>query len=147
MFRSGTNVGSRIIAATVILASLLAGCSSDIYFDRRDTIGFGAGDAVAANAAEQTVDPWPRRSNNNNLTFNGMRMQHAVECYRYNAVTPPADLDPNMETSYIVPPPQPATCDTVISSRNSTQAGNSQSNNNQSGSGGALGALMNSANK
>ncbi len=63
----------------------LAPCSPAapiIYFDRRETIALGAGDAVAANAIEQTNDPWPRNSGNRNLTFNGQRMQRAVECYR-----------------------------------------------------------------
>jgi hypothetical protein len=148
MFRSRTDGGCRGVAAALVMTSLLAGCSSDIYFDRRDTIGFGAGDAVAANAAEQTVDPWPRHSNNNNLTFNGQRMQHAVECYRYGAVSPPADIDPNIDTATIVPPPQPPSCDAVISTRNNNnQANTNQSNGSQSGAGGALGALMNAANK
>ena len=48
--------------------------------------------------AEQTVDPWPRYSNNNNLAFNGERMQRAVECYRSQLIegrdpTPPTALD------------------------------------------------------
>jgi hypothetical protein len=147
MSRSRTDGTCRSVAAAVVMTSLLAACSSDIYLDRRETIALGGGDAVAANVAMQTVDPWPRRSNNNNLTFNGMRMQHAVECYRYNAVTAPADMDPTIDAASLVPPPAPATCDTVISTRNSSQTSNNQSNNNQSGSGGPLGALMNSANK
>ena len=37
--------------------------------------------------AQQTVDPWPRHANNNNLAFNGERMQRAVQCYRADKVT------------------------------------------------------------
>jgi hypothetical protein len=90
---------SRAVAATVILGALLAGCSSDIYFDRRDTIALGAGDAVAANQVEQMVDPWPPNSSNRNLTFNGERMQRAVECYRIDKVTQPVDLDPSTDAA------------------------------------------------
>ena len=87
---------------TVMLGALLAGCS-DIYFDRRETIALGAGDAVAANQVEQMVDPWPPHSSNRNLTFNGERMQRAVECYRIDKVTQPVDLDPSTDAA--LPPP------------------------------------------
>jgi hypothetical protein len=129
MFRSKTECASRTVSIAVLLASLLAGCS-DLYFDRRETIAFDGGDAVAANAAEQTVNPWPRNSNNNHLTFNGQRMQHAVECYRYNKVAPPADINPSIDAASLVPPPQPATCDSALSGNNN----NNQWNNGPSGS-------------
>ena len=93
---------SRAIAATVMLGALLAGCS-DIYFDRRETIALGAGDAVAANQVEQMIDPWPPHSSNKNLTFSGERMQRAVECYRIDKVTQPVDLDPSTDAA--LPPP------------------------------------------
>jgi hypothetical protein len=118
MFRSKTELTSRALAIAVLLASLLAGCS-DLYFDRRDTIALSAGDAIAANAAEQTINPWPRNSGNNHLTFNGQRMQHAVECYRYNKVAPPADMDPTVDAAALVPPPPPSTCDSFLSTNKS----------------------------
>jgi hypothetical protein len=93
---------SRAIAATVALGALLAGCS-DIYYDRRETIALGADNAVASNMVEETVDPWPRHSNNNNLAFNGERMQRAIECYRKDKVTEPADLNPSTDSA--TPPP------------------------------------------
>ena len=99
MFRPGINGTRRAVAATVMLGALLAGCSSDIYFDRRDSIALGAGDAVAANQVEQMVDPWPPNSSNRNLTFNGERMQRAVECYRIDKVTQPVDLDPSTDAA------------------------------------------------
>ena len=94
MSRPRINGAQRAVAAAVMLGALVAGCS-DIYFDRRESVSLGAGDAVAANEVEQMVDPWPRYSNNKNLTFNGERMQRAVECYRIDKVTPPVDLDPS----------------------------------------------------
>src|ERR1700732_5576916 len=98
MSRPRINGMRRTIAATVLLGALLAGCS-DIYYDRRETVAFGAGDAVTANEVEQMVDPWPPYSNNKNLTFNGERMQRAVECYRIDKVTQPVDLDPSTDAA------------------------------------------------
>jgi hypothetical protein len=98
MSQPGINGARRAVAATVMLGALLAGCS-DIYFDRRETIALGAGDAVAANQVEQMVDPWPPNSSNKNLTFNGERMQRAVECYRIDKVTQPVDLDPSTDAA------------------------------------------------
>jgi hypothetical protein len=103
MSRPAINGARRGVAAAVLLGALLAGCS-DIYFDRRDTIALGGGDSIAANEVEQMVDPWPRNVNNKNLTFNGERMQRAVQCYRVDKVTQPADLDPSNDT----PPPSPS---------------------------------------
>ena len=102
MSRPKTNSPSRAIAAAVVLGALLAGCS-DIYYDRRETISLGAEDAVASNMAEEMVDPWPRYSSNNNLAFNGERMQRAVECYRKDKVTQPADLNPSTDSSSAAP--------------------------------------------
>jgi hypothetical protein len=73
-----------------MLGAMLAGCS-DIYFDRRDPIAFGAGDALAANAAEQIVDPWPAHSGDTAITGDGNKVQAAVERYRKNKVTQPVD--------------------------------------------------------
>ncbi len=77
--------------AAAFVGAALGGCS-DLYFARRDPIALSAGDAVAANSALQVVDPWPAHSGNTNIAFNGERMQRAVECYRANRVTEPADL-------------------------------------------------------
>jgi len=84
---------ARLIAAALAAAALgtaLGGCS-EIYFDRREGVTLGGGDAVAANATMQTIDPWPARSGNTNIAENGQRMQSAVERYRTNNVTQPVD--------------------------------------------------------
>ncbi|HEY1544116.1 MAG TPA: hypothetical protein VGG01_17055 [Xanthobacteraceae bacterium] len=69
------------IGAGVMLAAMLAGCS-DTYYDRRDTVSFGAADSVATALAAQTIDPWPRESANRNIAANGVVVQSAVERYR-----------------------------------------------------------------
>ncbi len=75
---------ARLITASltaIVLGITLCGCS-DFYFDRRDTISLGAGDAIAANAAGEIIDPWPPHSGDTNIAANGQRMQAAVERYR-----------------------------------------------------------------
>jgi hypothetical protein len=78
------------LTAAISLAAAVGGCS-EAYFDRRDTVGIGAGDAIAANETAQTVDPWPPYSGNTQLATNGQRMQSAIERYRTNLVTQPVD--------------------------------------------------------
>jgi hypothetical protein len=81
---------ARPLAAAIALGTMLAGCS-DMYFDRRDPVALGAGDAIAANEAMQTIDPWPPYSGNTNIAANGQRMQAAAERYRTDKVVPPVD--------------------------------------------------------
>ena len=92
-FRPKTKGGAIRAAATgVLLAITLTGCADPgLYLDRRDSIALGAGDAVATDAALQTIDPWPPQSMNTRIVENGQRMQSAVERYRTNAVTQPVD--------------------------------------------------------
>ena len=70
-------------------ATALGGCT-DMYLDRRDTVSFAAGDAVAANKVTHMVDPWPARAGDRNIAFDGERMQMAAERYRTDKVKPPA---------------------------------------------------------
>jgi hypothetical protein len=90
MCRPRTERAARTLAAAVTLGAMLAGCS-DLYSDRRDTIALSGGDAVAANAVAQTVDPWPAHSGDVNIASNGQKMQSAIERYRVNKVTQPVD--------------------------------------------------------
>jgi len=93
MSRSGTRPVVRIVAAALAIGALavtIGGCSQ-IYLDRRDAIALSAGDAIAANQAVQVIDPWPPRSGNTNIVFNGQRMQAAAERYRSNTIVQPVD--------------------------------------------------------
>jgi hypothetical protein len=58
----------------------LAGCNQ--YWERKDTISFAAGDAVAHNSALETPDPWPHGVYDEAILSNGNHAQRAVERYR-----------------------------------------------------------------
>ena len=79
---------TRVVAGAVLLASLLAGCS-DIYYDRRETVSFAAGDSVATAQAVQVIDPWPAAAYNRNIAYNGPRVAGAVERYRTGKIIEP----------------------------------------------------------
>jgi hypothetical protein len=88
MRRFSDRFALRIVAAIVGSSAFLAGCS-DIYYDRRETLLFGADDAVAANNAVQTIDPWPKASANRDAPANGERVEAAITRYRTGRVYPP----------------------------------------------------------
>jgi hypothetical protein len=69
------------------------------YFERKDTIVSGAGDARNVNAATHIIDPWPRYVGDRRIPMNGERAAGAVERYRTNtpwatpcAITPVFDV-------------------------------------------------------
>jgi hypothetical protein len=87
-----TKRAARALATAVTFGALVAGCSDPgLYLDRRDSIALSAGDAIAANKVTQMYDPWPARSGDTNIAFNGQKMQSAIERYRTNVVTQPID--------------------------------------------------------
>jgi hypothetical protein len=67
------------------LCAILASCS-DIYFDRRESILFGADDALASNTAVQTIDPWSPGSVDRRAHANGERVAAAIKRYRTGRV-------------------------------------------------------------
>ena len=83
--KTARNKGPALLA---LATTLLLGACTDMYLDRRDTVSFGAGDAVAANKVTHMVDPWPAYAGNRNIAYDGERMQAAAERYRTNKVTP-----------------------------------------------------------
>ena len=87
MLRCSNRLRISVLGA-VLGGAALSGCS-DIYYDRRETILSGANDAVASNQVAQMVDPWPKAAANNNFSFNGEKMQGAVERYRTGKVINP----------------------------------------------------------
>ena len=87
MSRNESRFRARGIAPALLIAALLGACS-DIYYDRREGVSFQAGNAVASNAAVETIDPWPAVAADRHIPTNGQRMQAAAERYRNNKVTP-----------------------------------------------------------
>ena len=87
--------------ALVIVLTAVSGCSE--YLDRRDTITLGAGDAMAADAMTEMVDPWPRAAAQRNIGFSGPRMENAIQRYKTNTTYPPSNT--GTSTSYAPAPP------------------------------------------
>ena len=79
---------SNVRGATILAlaATTLLGACTDMYLDRRDTVSFAAGDAVAANKVTHMVDPWPVRAGDRNIPHDGERMAAAAERYRTDKV-------------------------------------------------------------
>jgi hypothetical protein len=86
---SRNNFRGAILA--LIAATALGGCT-DMYLDRRDTVSFAAGDAVATNKVTHMVDPWPARAGDRNIAFDGERMAAAAERYRTDKVKAPSGI-------------------------------------------------------
>ncbi len=87
-----TNCSRRYAIAAALFCVLPASCS-DIYYDRRDTVSFRAGDAVAVNKVTHAVDVWPEAAGQRNITSDGRKIQGAIERYRTNKVTPPVGIN------------------------------------------------------
>jgi hypothetical protein len=82
------SLAARSLAVLALAATTLLGACTDMYLDRRDTVSFGAGDAVAVNKVTHMVDPWPVRAGDRNIPHDGERMQAAAERYRTGKTTP-----------------------------------------------------------
>ncbi|HMK82072.1 MAG TPA: pilus assembly protein [Xanthobacteraceae bacterium] len=110
------------LAPTLALGAttLLGACTtnSDMYLDRRDTITFEAGDAVAANKVAQIIDPWPAAASNRDLSYDGTRMQGAAERYRTNKVTPLVSTQTSSVQYQPVLAPAPSSSSSSSSSSN-----------------------------
>ena len=86
MSRTGKTL--RILAPVLALGAILGACSSDVYYDRRESLSFHGGDAAETNKVTHIIDPWPRVAANRHLEHDGQRMQRAIERYRTNKTTP-----------------------------------------------------------
>jgi hypothetical protein len=98
---------SKFIASALLallLAVMVSACSDPDTFARRDTIVPSGGNAVASDEISQMVDPWPRAAADQNIAFNGQKMQSAVERYRENKVIAPVGSDTT--NNYTAPSPQ-----------------------------------------
>jgi hypothetical protein len=83
-------------AALAAAALLTTACTDEQryeYLAHTDMVTQGAGDAVAANTAAQTVNPWPAHSQNKNIDLDGKRGYIAVRRYETNTSIKPKGLN------------------------------------------------------
>jgi hypothetical protein len=73
------------LGAVVLLAGLAGGCVQDRYFDRRDQITFGSGDATAANKVLQIIDPWPVQARTIHQGISGEQAEAVMDKFRKRA--------------------------------------------------------------
>ncbi len=85
-----------IIIITIALSSLI-GCHQ--YWERRDTVSLGVGDAVAANKVTHTENPWPPEARRKQYNANGERMHLAIKRYKKNKSVEPRDLGSDASSS------------------------------------------------
>ena len=72
----------------------LSACQS--AFERKDTLGYGAGDAVAWNRTVHTIDPWPAASADTTIPVSGRRVAAAIERYENGGPAPLAAPPPGL---------------------------------------------------
>jgi len=65
----------------IAVGPVLAGCYES-HLARRDALSPWSGDAMAANRAILTIDPWPKAAWNKHLTHDGKRLAKAGDHYR-----------------------------------------------------------------
>ncbi len=68
------------------------------YFERKNGVTVGAGDAKSINSATHIIDPWSRNVGNTRIPGDGQRMSGAVE--RYRDVTKLPQAAPPIATEY-----------------------------------------------
>jgi hypothetical protein len=111
----------RLSSNCMLLAAVMLGGCSDIYYDRREGVSLSGGDAIASNKITMMADPWPPKSNNNNIAFDGDRSVAAVQRYRTGCVTVP--IAPTTSTN--APPGPPTGGRSTTQSQAQSSAGGS----------------------
>ena len=82
-----------VMRAAIVGSTLLLGGCLDVT-RRADDLWPYSGDAVAANKAIQTIDPWPRAARDPSIRTNGARMAEAIVKYKTNAAAAPGAAAP-----------------------------------------------------
>ncbi|UTY46595.1 pilus assembly protein [Sinorhizobium fredii] len=86
-------------------AGLLSGCAD--YMNHRDSITFGVGNAMEANKAIHTQDPFPRAAYNTHIPSDGKVIHRAVRTYQGGGQTSAAP--PSAVILPVATPPNGAT--------------------------------------
>lgn len=77
---------SRRALLVLAASSLITGCAD--YMNHRDTITFGAGNAVEANKGIHTQDPFPRVAQNTRIATDGKVIHWAMRRYSGGGTQP-----------------------------------------------------------
>ena len=84
-----------VLGAVLLLSIGATGCTTEQDYEYRahtDKVTLGAGDAVAANKAAQTINPWPAHAQNDNIEMDGKRAGIAIDRYQTNTSIKPKGL-------------------------------------------------------
>lgn len=73
---------SRLIGTSTLLAVTVLVSSCNQAVSRRDSLVPSFGNAMAANTALQTIDPWPRNVENTHIHTDGAKTGNAIERYQ-----------------------------------------------------------------
>jgi hypothetical protein len=73
--------GNNKITAIVVAALALPAGACSAYTEHSNTVARSAGDAIDANVAIQTIDPWPYASSKTEIMADGRRVNRATERY------------------------------------------------------------------
>jgi hypothetical protein len=84
--------------AALVLCGSLGACIDEEHYLHHDMVSAHAGDAIAVNAATQTIDPWPKESKNSTIDVDGKRLALGVERYQANKSIQPRGLNNSSAT-------------------------------------------------
>lgn len=89
----------RLVRRGLLVGLVLWLPACNATFERKDTLGYAAGDAVAWNKAVHVIDPWPAASADTSIPVSGRRVAAAIERYETAGAVPvvaapPAGLVP-----------------------------------------------------
>jgi len=73
---------SKLIGISTLLATTVLVSSCNQAISRRDSLAPSFGNAMAANTALQTIDPWPRNVENTHIHTDGVKTGNAIERYQ-----------------------------------------------------------------
>lgn len=83
---------SKRLFLVLAAASLISGCAD--YMNHRDSITFGLGNAVEANKAIHTQDPFPRVAQNTHIATDGKVVHRAIRSYQGGGGAPAVVIPP-----------------------------------------------------
>lgn len=96
MLQRNKLLGRRRVALILGAIATLSGAAPvlafDEYFERRDTITLGVGDAIAVNKATQTINRWPKAARQDYWVSDGERARITMDRYRKRTGPGPAGL-------------------------------------------------------